>query len=74
MMKIWNEAFWKPAPAPAGQPLSRRRMAVLIMPIAALAMLTIGIGLGAEPIVALAVRAAQQLLDPSVYISAVLGG
>jgi multicomponent Na+:H+ antiporter subunit D len=74
MTKIWNEAFWKPAPdgatpgadAPPGG-------ARLLWPIAALAAVTIAIGLGAEPLFSLATRAADQLLDREAYITAVLG-
>lgn len=77
MVKIWNEAFWKAAPEDglqtARQGLGRGHVA-LIVPIVGLAALTVTIGLAAEPLFALSVRAAQQLLDPAAYVRAVLGG
>jgi multicomponent Na+:H+ antiporter subunit D len=45
----------------------------LVLPIAALALITILIGVAAEPVYVLASRAAQQLIDPAEYIQAVLG-
>ena len=39
-----------------------------------LALVTVLMGLAAEPFFALATRAAEQLLDPSEYIHAVFGG
>ena len=77
MMKIWNEAFWKPAPAGATDAraqLPRGGATQWYGPVFALALLTLAIGLGAEGAFALATRAAQQLLDPSEYTRAVLGG
>jgi len=79
MTKIWTEAFWKqeiesqasedaptdPEP-PAHWPL-------IFWPIATLATLTVAMGLVAEPIFALATRAAGQLMNPAEYIQAVLG-
>jgi multicomponent Na+:H+ antiporter subunit D len=79
MMKIWNEAFWKPSPSgndATRAPITannRQAFAALILPIVALAALTVGIGLGAEPVFRLATQAAEQLLNPAIYISAVLG-
>jgi multicomponent Na+:H+ antiporter subunit D len=71
MTKIWAEAFWKEAPEPklGGAPATLP----LLIPIASLAMLTVGIGLAAEPIFVLSTRAAEQLLNPTEYIQAVLG-
>jgi multicomponent Na+:H+ antiporter subunit D len=74
MIKIWNEAFWKPAPddAPATEPVPAGRLALRIVPIAGLAAITVLIGLFPEPLFALADRAADQLLDPSGYVRLVL--
>jgi multicomponent Na+:H+ antiporter subunit D len=76
MTKIWGQAFWKPHPTGAvptlGSLPSGTRMA-LILPIAALAAMTVAIGLFPEPFVQVAERAAAELLDPSDYIAAVLG-
>jgi multicomponent Na+:H+ antiporter subunit D len=85
MTKIWTEAFWKPRPAgkePAPEAAAEgetidaaiRSRRVLEMPALALALLVIALGLAAEPVFELSLRAAEQLLDPSDYITAVLGG
>ncbi len=77
MTKIWAEVFWKPAPEPvppAGEaPVSTRGMAALWVPVVALALLTVSIGLFPEPVYRICERAAGQLTDPSAYIDAVLG-
>ncbi len=71
MARLWEGGFWKPAPvaAPAA-PLST----AMLVPIAVLACLTLGLTVVAGPVFDLSVRAAQQLLDPSGYIIAVLEG
>ncbi|MBI1735388.1 MAG: Na+/H+ antiporter subunit D [Candidatus Rokubacteria bacterium] len=71
MTKIWAEAFWKPGPA-AARPGPALRTPALLIPMAALAAITLALGLAAEPIFALSTRAAEQLLDPSRYVEAVL--
>jgi multicomponent Na+:H+ antiporter subunit D len=73
MTKLWNEAFWKDAPAGPARPLTGRVPWTLLGPVTALAAITIAVGLGAGPVFALASRAAAQLADPSQYIQAVLG-
>jgi multicomponent Na+:H+ antiporter subunit D len=71
MTKIWAEAFWKPCnPQPQGPPAGQRY--ALLIPIGVLAILTVTLGLGAEPIFMLATRAAEQLLDRQDYVQAVL--
>ncbi|MCH8505191.1 MAG: Na+/H+ antiporter subunit D, partial [Ectothiorhodospiraceae bacterium] len=50
-----------------------KSLALMILPIAALAAMTVFIGLGAQPIYELADAAAEQLLDSTHYIQAVLG-
>jgi multicomponent Na+:H+ antiporter subunit D len=72
MTKIWAEGFWKAAPADAPA-ADRSGLPLLVGPAVALAALTVAIGLGAEPLVQLATRAADQLLDREGYIRAVLG-
>ncbi|NOK62204.1 MAG: Na+/H+ antiporter subunit D [Chloroflexi bacterium AL-W] len=78
MTKIWAEAFWKEV-APeettaALRPLPRNVYASLIVPTAIVGLLTIIMGLGAEPAFALSMQAADQLLNPDLYIQAVLQG
>ena len=75
MTKIWNQAFWTPRPegSPPLAPLARRDFICLVSPIAAMAALTVVIGIWVEPLLAVATDAAAQLLDPSAYVTAVLG-
>ncbi len=76
MSKIWLEAFWKPHPSPDGNgiaTLSRTEAATLVGPIVALASITVAIGLVASPFYEVSVTAAEQLLAPDAYVTAVLG-
>ena len=76
MMKIWMQAFWRPARAAASQappPLSRADWILYLGPIVLLAAMTLAMGLAVGPFAALAERAGQQLFDPSLYIEAVMG-
>ena len=77
MTKIWGEVFWKPYPEPEQEgrgpgPTADEVVRILLLPVSILAAITVALGLGAETIFALAVRAAEQLLDPSVYVNAVM--
>ena len=79
MTRIWDEAFWKPAPDTTvmSVPVSGRRslrLAAWLGPVVVLALLTVIIGLAAEPVLALSLRAADQLANPARYVQAVLGG
>jgi multicomponent Na+:H+ antiporter subunit D len=70
MAKSWDEAFWKPSPASqAHAPLGAR----ILAPIALLVALTVGLTVAAGPVYAVSVRAADQLLDATGYVRAVLG-
>jgi multicomponent Na+:H+ antiporter subunit D len=73
MARVWEQAFWKPAPdrpQPAHQP---RLGGAILAPAMLLASLTIGLSVAAGPVYGVATRAAQQLLDSNGYIRAVLG-
>jgi len=79
MTKIWAEAFWKPMPGTptenaAASLLAPAQTRRLLIPIGALALLTVAIGLGAEFVFTLATGAAEQLLHRESYIQAVMGG
>jgi multicomponent Na+:H+ antiporter subunit D len=77
MTKIWLKAFWgePPAGADAGEiSISRADRLSLYLPTAALALLTVAVGLLAGPVVELSLEAAAQLLEPARYVQAVLGG
>ncbi len=80
MMKIWNEAFWKktpensPNPVPAAMSLYSKPIIYMIIPIIFLAAITLGIGFYPELLYKFAMRAAEQLMNPTEYINVVLGG
>ncbi|MEO0485787.1 MAG: Na+/H+ antiporter subunit D [Pseudomonadota bacterium] len=77
MTKIWAEAFWKPHPEGIDPELKRINnvdRGRLILPVASLAVLTMIIGLFPQPFISFAETSAAQLLDPTAYIDAVLGG
>jgi multicomponent Na+:H+ antiporter subunit D len=76
--KIWSEAFWKALPPQAGSvPLHEvrpQRVPVsMIVPVAVLTLLLVLVGVGAGAVYELAAHAADQLLNPTEYISRVLG-
>lgn len=71
MIKIWNEAFWKNPPAGDRLP-SRKVPAMMIAPAVALAACTAVFGLFPGVFMDYSLRAADQLMDPSSYIEAVL--
>ena len=80
MMKVWNEAFWKPAPrdvengadlaARAGEARPRARMFVSV---ALLTSLGVALGVAPEPLLRVVRRAGAQLANPTEYVHAVLG-
>jgi multicomponent Na+:H+ antiporter subunit D len=71
MIKIWNEAFWKNAPAGERQP-DRKVPWLMTAPAVALAACTVMFGLFPGVFMDYSLRAAAQLMDPSAYIEAVL--
>ena len=76
MTKIWTQAFWKPRPASVEALPDRvpaAHMVLLTLPITVLAAITIVVGLWTEPFLAFAERAADDLLNPAAYLTAVLG-
>ncbi len=82
MAKIWTEGYWTPSPAevdgelPPGVekfPGWTRQMVALFIPIIVLASLSVGMGILAQPVISLLVDTAEQLLDPGLYIEAVIG-
>jgi multicomponent Na+:H+ antiporter subunit D len=76
MTKIWGEVFWKPAPrADTGDEVSPAAgpSGWMMTPIAGLVILTVVIGFGAEAFVEIALKAAEELLHPEMYLKAVFG-
>ena len=70
MARVWQQVVWRPAPAPAGQPLRR----VDVAPVAGLAALIVGMTIAAGPVFNVSLQAAELLLHPASYVEAVLGG
>jgi len=76
MGRIWQEAFWKRLPEGTStdvQAPGRQLLRLSQLPIAMLALITVGIGIFGQPVFELAQAAALQLLEPAAYIEAVLG-
>ncbi|MDO5657616.1 MAG: Na+/H+ antiporter subunit D [Paracoccus sp. (in: a-proteobacteria)] len=74
MTKIWAQAFWEPHPdgiEPRLSDLPTAQRRALILPIAALAGMTVIIGLFPAAFMEVAERGAMQLLNPIEYITAV---
>lgn len=75
MLKLWNEAFWKPRSG--GEPLVPQSELGLrrfrYIPVALLALGTVGFGIFVGPLLAFSERAAAELLNPTIYIDASLG-
>lgn len=74
MMKIWIGAFWGHPPKDTADALSWKRSFPAGAPIAALAALTVLIGLCGGSVFRLAQDTASQLLDSTRYIDSVLPG
>lgn len=74
MIKIWNEAFWKASPSDAPPIPAASGNVSLYWTCGILAAMTVAIGVFAQPIYEMAEMAAYQLLNPDIYIEAVLGG
>jgi multicomponent Na+:H+ antiporter subunit D len=70
MARLWEGAFWKPAPA---HPAQARLGAVILAPIGLLVALILAMTAAAGPVYGLSLRAAEQLLDAPGYVRAVLG-
>ncbi|MCO5206808.1 MAG: Na+/H+ antiporter subunit D [Anaerolineae bacterium] len=75
VIKIWSNGFWGSPPERVYHPrnYSRRERIWHLVPIAVLTLITVLIGLSAEPVYTLAQATANQLMNPALYISAVLG-
>jgi multicomponent Na+:H+ antiporter subunit D len=74
MARLWEEAFWKPAPVRASKVVHEPRIggALILAPIVFLVSLTIGLTVAAGPVSEMTMRAAHQLLDRDGYLRAVL--
>ena len=75
MTKIWAEAFWKEEPDPGhdrSDIIPAGRLVWMVVPVVVLSLCTVLIGLFGDPLFAFSERAADQLMHPEDYISAVL--
>jgi multicomponent Na+:H+ antiporter subunit D len=76
--RMWAEVFWKSSPKPLTEKIDHfaglglwQKMA-LILPVTLLSIITLYIGFNAETIYALATATAAELMNPTLYIDAVL--
>ncbi len=74
LAKIWIAVFWRPRGSAGDVAPARRAPALMVAPTAVLASLTLIIGLAAGPLYRYSERAAGDLVDPTIYREAVLGG
>ena len=78
MTKIWAEVFWKDQPeTKVSHPTRLESGSIglsMLFPVGALAVVLLGIGFVAEPLVNFSLLAAEQLINPVDYINTVLGG
>jgi multicomponent Na+:H+ antiporter subunit D len=70
MARLWEGAFWKPAPT---HPAQARLGTAIVAPIAFLVAFILAMTAAAGPVYKLSMRAAAQLLDAPGYARAVLG-
>ncbi len=75
MMRLWRESFWgeykRPSRVPSRILQSSTRQRLMLTPIAALVLLSLGLGVFGEPAFRLSMRVALQALDREAYIEAV---
>lgn len=71
MVKIWNEAYWKKEPEDVKQ-TSRVHPSTLIA-TSLLAAAVIAMGIFAGPVIDICLQAGEQIVNPQMYINAVLG-
>ncbi len=76
MTKIWGEVFWKPRPPDTDMEMNTKEEPAgfwMFFPIILLAILTVIIGLVPGPFLTMAEQASFELLNPNIYVKAVLG-
>jgi len=76
--KVWMEVFWKESPKPLTDEIDHFgaldfwKKFTLLAPIATLSFISLWIGFNAESIYEIAQKTACQLMNPSIYVDAVL--
>ncbi len=74
MNKIWQGTFWGPVPEQSLENGSdTQKDWTLLLPVGILTIATVAMGIGANAVLTLTQNIADQLLNPSLYISNVLG-
>lgn len=80
MVKIWNYVFWRDEPENSSgltesfKSMKKSERIYLFTPVVVMAIIILLISFGIDPVFSLMQRAADQLMSPSGYIEAVLGG
>ena len=78
--KMWSEVFWKESPKPLTDEIDRFaqlsiiQKTALIAPVTALSFVSLYLGLNAGYFYEIAQKTAVELMDPQLYIEAVLTG
>ncbi len=72
MLKIWLAAFWSPVPEGARLYPAEGHIRAMTLIIAAMTLVSLSIGFGAETFLQFSQTAAESLLNPSQYRTAVL--
>lgn len=74
MIKIWSEVFWKKADDTMEARVADQKISAwMALPVICLALMTVSIGIWGESLLQIAELSAEQMLDRSGYINAVLG-
>jgi multicomponent Na+:H+ antiporter subunit D len=72
MTKIWKEAFWKSPPQ--GMPIPGPWPCMALLACLLLAAATVVISLHPQPLIEMATQAANSLVEPQIYVDAVMKG
>src|SRR5690606_1876879 len=76
--RMWTEVFWKESPKPLTDEIDHFanldfwKKFQLVAPITALSFVSLYIGLNAEAVYEVAQKTAYELMNPSLYVNAVL--
>lgn len=76
--RIWAEVFWKDLPKPNAEevdhfaPFHKKGQWALVVPVVALAIVSLLIGFKASFVFEVAERVAHELMNPSIYIDSVM--
>ena len=74
MARVWILAFWKPSPDPRLVESAHSKLpSPMLFPVLLLSAVTLIISLWPEPFISLASNVAQDLVNPNIYIDAILG-